>query len=88
MIQNSLGGNAKIIMIANISPSIISIEETINTLKYANRAKNIKINVKKNVVQDVNVSNFDHMIESLKSEIENLRHQLAVKTHNNLINSI
>ena len=75
-------------MIANISPSIISIEETINTLKYANRAKNIKINVKKNVVQDVNVSNFDHMIESLKSEIENLRHQLAVKTHNNLINSI
>ncbi len=59
-----------------------------NTLKYANRAKNIKVNVKKNVIQDVNVSNFDHIIEGLKSEIENLRHQLAVKTHNNLINSI
>jgi len=75
-------------MIANISPSILNIEETMNTLKYANRAKNIKVNVKKNVIQDVNVSNFDHIIEGLKSEIENLRHQLAVKTHNNLINSI
>ncbi len=59
-----------------------------NTLKYANRAKNIKVNVKKNIIQDMNVSNFDHIIEGLKSEIENLRHQLAVKTHNNLLNSI
>jgi kinesin family protein 18/19 len=75
-------------MIANISPSILNIEETMNTLKYANRAKNIKVNVKKNIIQDMNVSNFDHIIEGLKSEIENLRHQLAVKTHNNLLNSI
>ena len=31
---------------------------------------------------------FDQTIEGLKNEIENLRHQLAIKTHNNLLNSI
>ena len=74
-------------MIANISPSLTTLEETVNTLKYANRAKNIKTNLKKNVVENVNVSNFDHIIDGLKNEIENLRHQLAVKTHNNILNS-
>ena len=74
-------------MICNISPSILNIEETINTLKYANRAKNIKTNLKKNIVENVNNSNFDHIIDSLKNEIEDLRHQLAVKTHNQLLTS-
>ena len=32
-------------MIANLSPASSSFEETINTLKYANRAKNIKLKV-------------------------------------------
>ena len=74
-------------MIANISPSILNIEETINTLKYANRAKNIKTNLKKNIIENVNSSNFDQIIDGLKNEIEDLRHQLAVKTHNQLLNS-
>lgn len=75
-------------MIANISPSILSVEETLNTLNFANRAKNIKTNLKVNVIENFNVSNFDHIIEGLKNQIEGLRHQLAVKTHNNLLNSI
>lgn len=37
-------------MIANISPSNDSFEDTHNTLKYANRAKNIKTNVTRNVL--------------------------------------
>lgn len=42
LLKDSLGGNCKTVMIANISPSSSQFEETINSLKYANRAKNIK----------------------------------------------
>jgi hypothetical protein len=38
------------VMIANVAPNSNSFEETLNTLKYANRAKNIKTNVSRNVV--------------------------------------
>lgn len=37
-------------MIANISSAVSNFEETLNTLKYANRAKNIKTRVTKNEV--------------------------------------
>ena len=42
LLKDSLGGNCRTVMIANISPSVISFEDTYNTLNYANRAKNIK----------------------------------------------
>ena len=37
MLKDSLGGNCKTVMIVNISPGTLGFEETINTLKYANR---------------------------------------------------
>ena len=39
---DSLGGNARTIMVANIGPASFNYEETLGTLRYANRAKNIK----------------------------------------------
>lgn len=42
LLKDSLGGNCKTVMIANISPSSTSYEDTYNTLKYATRAKAIK----------------------------------------------
>ncbi|XVF36321.1 hypothetical protein REPUB_Repub19eG0048200 [Reevesia pubescens] len=42
LLQDSLGGNSRTVMIACISPADINAEETLNTLKYANRARNIK----------------------------------------------
>jgi hypothetical protein len=42
LLQDSLGGNVKTCMIANISPSASSYEETLSTLRYADRAKRIK----------------------------------------------
>ena len=39
--QESLGGNAATVMIAAISPADYNYDETISTLKYANRAKSI-----------------------------------------------
>jgi len=41
LLQDSLGGNAKTIMIATISPLFSSLDETISTLKYASKAKYI-----------------------------------------------
>lgn len=42
ILQNSLGGNSKTLMIACVSPSDDSLSETLNSLKYANRAKSIQ----------------------------------------------
>ncbi|CAG8704411.1 17982_t:CDS:2, partial [Racocetra persica] len=42
LLQDSLGGNALTLMIACVSPAEYNVGETINTLKYANRARNIK----------------------------------------------
>ena len=42
LLKDSLGGNTKTLMIACVSPSHIAYEETVNTLKYASRARNIK----------------------------------------------
>jgi hypothetical protein len=42
LLKGSLGGNHKTLMIACVSPASINMEETMNCLRYANRAKNIK----------------------------------------------
>lgn len=42
ILQDSLGGNSRTSMIACVSPAEINFEETLNTLKYASRARNIK----------------------------------------------
>ena len=42
LLQDSLGGNTKTVMIAAISPADYNFDETLTTLRYASRAKNIK----------------------------------------------
>lgn len=42
LLLNSLGGNARTFMIANIGPATKNYEESLCTLRYANQAKNIK----------------------------------------------
>ena len=44
LLKSSLQGKCKLVMIANINPSHITFEDSHNSLKYANRAKNIKVN--------------------------------------------
>ena len=67
-------------MIANISPFYSCYEDTSNTLKYANRAKNIKTHVKRNVENvDSHINNYASIIEKLKEEIQDLRNQLNDK---------
>ena len=50
-------------MIANIAPSSSNYEDTHNTLKYANRAKNIKTNVQRNVLNvEYHISQYTDII--------------------------
>ena len=70
MLQDSLGGNSRTVMIACVSPADSNFEETINTLKYANRAKNIK---NKAVV---NVASSNAEIAALRAHVMALEAQL------------
>jgi kinesin family protein 18/19 len=74
LLKDSLGGNTKTIMVACISPSHLAYEETVNTLKYASRARNIKRKTTKNVKEvEMHVSRYKEVIDSLRTEIESLR---------------
>ena len=65
-------------MIANISPSYMCYEDTLNTLKYADRAKQIKTVVKRNTLNvEYHISNYKNIINNLRSEITNLKGQLS-----------
>jgi kinesin family protein 18/19 len=82
LLKDSLGGNSRTVMIANISPGNDSYEDTHNTLKYANRAKNIKTSIKKNVHNvEYHVSKYTQIINQLKSEVSSLKQQLEGKEH-------
>lgn len=50
ILKDSLGGNCRTLMIANISPSSLTYEDTYNTLKYASSAKKIRTLCKQNIV--------------------------------------
>ena len=74
LLKDSLGGNCRTVMIANIAGSHSNFEETHNTLKYANRAKNIKTNVSKNTQNvDYQVSQYQEIISRLQNEVTELR---------------
>ena len=86
ILQESFSGNCRISMIATISPSLMFIDETLHTLQYANEAKKIKITIKKNIVDNrvLQVSKLDQYIQSLKSEINNIRMEIAEKEKVNM----
>ena len=65
-------------MIANVSPSINTFDDTYNTLKYANRAKNIKTNVTRNVLNaQYHISNYENIINNLREENARLKNEIA-----------
>ncbi|OAV89241.1 hypothetical protein PTTG_01857 [Puccinia triticina 1-1 BBBD Race 1] len=73
LLQDSLGGNAQTLMVACVSPSEHNLGETLNTLKYANRARNIKNRAQVNA-QEVGWED----VEYLQSTIIKLRKELAI----------
>ncbi|KAL7593130.1 hypothetical protein Lser_V15G34581 [Lactuca serriola] len=81
LLQDSLGGNSKTMIIANVSPSICSATETLNTLKFAQRAKLIHNNgvVNEDASGDIMV---------LQQQIQPLKEELAIVKRNNISRSL
>lgn len=73
LLQDSLGGNSKTIMVANVGPASYNYEETLTTLRYASRAK--KIRNKPRVNEDPK----DALLREFQSEIERLKSLLEEK---------
>ncbi|XP_007442150.1 kinesin-like protein KIF18A, partial [Python bivittatus] len=77
LLKDSLGGNCRTIIIAAVSPSSLFYDDTYNTLKYANRAKDIKSSLKSNVVSlDSHISQYVKICEEQKKEIVMLKEKL------------
>lgn len=70
LLQGSLGGNHKTLMIACVSPSLDNMEESLNCLRYANRAKNIQNKAIVNMdPQSRKVAELEAQIQSLAAEL-------------------
>eukprot|EP00281_Chroomonas_sp_CCMP1168_P026414 CAMPEP_0206223458 /NCGR_PEP_ID=MMETSP0047_2-20121206/6496_1 /ASSEMBLY_ACC=CAM_ASM_000192 /TAXON_ID=195065 /ORGANISM="Chroomonas mesostigmatica_cf, Strain CCMP1168" /LENGTH=688 /DNA_ID=CAMNT_0053646335 /DNA_START=1 /DNA_END=2063 /DNA_ORIENTATION=+ len=78
LLKDSFGGNCRTVMITNISPAASQYEETVNSLKYANRAKDIKTKVAQNVIDtEMHVVQYQAIIQQLRMEVLELKQQLA-----------
>ncbi|XP_068136147.1 kinesin-like protein KIF13B isoform X2 [Hyperolius riggenbachi] len=71
LLKDSLGGNSKTAMVATVSPAADNYDETLSTLRYADRAKNIVNHAVVN--EDPNA----RIIRELREEVEKLRVQLT-----------
>ncbi len=72
LLMDSIGGSSKTVMIACVTPSIIYAEETLNTLLYAKRVKNIR---NKPII---NIDPHEAYVLELKSQIKLLQDELAL----------
>lgn len=70
LLQDSLGGNTKTVMLANVGPADYNYDETVGTLRFASRAK--KIQNKPTINEDPK----DTMLREYQSQIQLLRQQL------------
>lgn len=75
MLQDSLGGNTGTYLISTVSPVVTSIEETISTLNFSDRAKQIMQRVKINEYS----ANDDQLVRKLQKEVLYLKEILKMK---------
>lgn len=67
ILQSALGGNSKTCMIAALSPASVNFDETLSTLRYADRVKSIKNEAV------INENPLERLIRELKEENERLK---------------
>ena len=75
LLQDSLGLNTRTILIATVGPSRSCVEETISTLKFADRAREVMVRVKKNEISATS----DKMVARLQREIGYLKSLLDIR---------
>ncbi|CAD7004817.1 unnamed protein product [Ceratitis capitata] len=78
ILKDSLGGNCRTLMVANVSMSSLTYEDTYNTLKYASRAKKIRTTLKQNVLKSNMPKDFYiKKVTELMAENERLKIKVA-----------
>ncbi|XP_029465778.1 kinesin-like protein KIF11 [Rhinatrema bivittatum] len=80
ILQDSLGGRTKTSIIATVSPASINMEETLSTLEYAHRAKNImnKPEVNQKLTKRALIKEYTEEIERLKRDLAASREKNGV----------
>ena len=75
LLQDSLSGNSRVVMIATVSQALLAFDETMFTLQYANKAKNLKVNIKQNIIEkvDIRINKYDEFIKNIKEEIIDIK---------------
>ena len=71
ILQDSLGGRTRTSIIATVSPASLNLEETLNTLEYAHRAKNIlnKPEVNQKLTKKALIKEYTEEIQRLKQDL-------------------
>jgi len=82
LLRDSLGGNSKTTIITCITPSIVNVKETLSSLLFADRAKQIKTKATLNVVKEYNTEEHLQQVKLLEEEVKKLKLDLA-KFHDN-----
>jgi kinesin family protein 3/17 len=82
LLQDSLGGNTKTVMIANVGPADYNYDETLNTLWYASRAKKIKNKPR------INEDPKDALLRQYQEEIELMKKKLMAMGKGDLVMQI
>ncbi|ELK02186.1 Kinesin-like protein KIF17 [Pteropus alecto] len=82
LLQDSLGGNTKTLMVACLSPADNNYDETLSTLRYANRAKNIKNK------PHINEDPKDALLREYQEEIKKLKAILAQQMNPNNLSAL
>ena len=76
LLRDSLGGSCHTAMIAAVSPSSLSYEDTHNTLTYANRAKGITLNLtKNNILVPLQQKDLNQALESMSRKVSDLQEE-------------
>ena len=78
LLEDSLGGNTMTCVIATVSPTVLSAENSMSTLQFADRARQVMVRVKPNQIVDnkQKLVSAEREIARLKNVVETLRQQL------------
>ena len=90
ILQEPLSGNGRIVMIATVSPSILNFDETMFTLQFANRARDMKIHMKKNILEADKqlIQKYADYIQNLKEQINEVERDIIEQQQNMSISNI
>lgn len=81
ILKDSLGGNSHTVMLTNVSPSSYDYEETVSTLKYADRAKRVRMRVDANVTSGLLATDQSavDLVPLLQAEVNKLKEMLRAQ---------